>query len=175
MEALFFWIFSIGMLIGGLSVIINRNPVASALSLAVTMCFLAALFVMLNAFLLAAIQVLVYAGAVMVLFLFIIMLLDLKAEEKARLRWISLLLGLGLAVFFSYELSVVLRSVPGGGSAISSQSQAMGGLIDDTKELGRLLFGKYLLPFQVVGILLLVATVGVVLLSGKSGNKTGVK
>ncbi len=171
MEALLFWVFSIGMLLSGLSVIINRNPVASALSLALTMVFLAALFVMLNAFFLAAIQVLVYAGAVMVLFLFIIMMLDVKAEEHTRLRWLSLLLGLALAVFFSYELALVLRTIPFGAVTSASLPQTAGGLIDDTKELGRLLFTKYLLPFQVVGLLLLVATVGVVLLSRKDDNK----
>jgi NADH-quinone oxidoreductase subunit J len=175
MEALFFWVFAVGMLLSGLSVVINRNPVASALSLVVSMCFLAALFVTLGAFFLATVQVLVYAGAVMVLFLFIIMLLDVKSEEHVRLRWMSFLLGLALAVFFSYELSLVLRGVPQGGATLSSIPQAGGGLLDDTRELGRLLFTKYLLPFQVVGVLLLVATVGVVLLSRKDEGKPGVK
>lgn len=172
MEALFFWVFAIGMLLSGASVILNRNPVGSALSLVVTMCFLSALFALLNAYLLAAIQILVYAGAVMVLFLFIIMLLDLKAEERSRYRWFSLVLGLGLALFFSYEVSLVLRhGVPMGSVAQNAVPVAAG---SDVVTIGRLLFTKYLLPFEVVGVLLLVATVGVVLLS-KRDSKPEVK
>lgn len=171
MEALFFWVFAIGMLLAGASVILNRNPVASALSLVVTMCFMAALFALLNAFFLAAIQILVYAGAVMVLFLFIIMLLDVKAEEKTRMRWISLVLGLVLAIFFSYELSLVLRDgVPMGAVPLAKLPPPP----SDIATIGRLLFTKYLLPFEVVGVLLLVATIGVVLLS-KRDNKPEAK
>jgi NADH-quinone oxidoreductase subunit J len=79
-----FWIFGLLMLVFGAAVIINRNPVASALSLVVSFLGLAALFMSLDAYFIGIIQVLVYAGAVMVLFLFIIMLLDLRAETAAR-------------------------------------------------------------------------------------------
>ena len=82
MNALFFWFFSIAMIVCGLAVILNRNPVASAICFAFTIIFMSALFVMLNAFFLAAVQILVTAGAVMVLFLFIIMLLDISGAEK---------------------------------------------------------------------------------------------
>ena len=82
MSPFFFWTASALMLIFGAAVIINRNPVASALSLVVSFLGLAALFMSLDAFFIGIIQVLVYAGAVMVLFLFIIMLLDLRAEEE---------------------------------------------------------------------------------------------
>jgi NADH-quinone oxidoreductase subunit J len=74
MESLLFWFFTFGMLLGGVGVIANRNPIASALSLVISISFLAGLYLLLNAFFLAAIQIIVYAGAVMVLFLFIIML-----------------------------------------------------------------------------------------------------
>lgn len=171
MEALFFWIFAIGMLLSGASVVLNRNPVASALSLVVSMCFLSALFALLNAYLLAAIQILVYAGAVMVLFLFIIMLLDLKAEEQSRRRWLSLLLGLAVAAFFSYELAaVLLQGIPMGNVP---QSQLPAAPASDVVIIGRLLFTKYLLPFELVGVLLLVATVGVVLLSKRDTKPEG--
>ena len=84
MSPLLFWTFSLLMLVFGVAVVINRNPVASALSLVVSFLGLAALFMSLDAYFIGIIQVLVYAGAVMVLFLFIIMLLDLRAEEGRR-------------------------------------------------------------------------------------------
>ncbi len=83
MSPFLFWIFALLTVIFGAAVVINRNPVASALSLVVSFLGLAALFMSLNAYFIGIIQVLVYAGAVMVLFLFIIMLLDLRAEEAS--------------------------------------------------------------------------------------------
>src|SRR6201999_889709 len=79
-----FWIFALLMLVFGAAVVLNRNPVASALSLVVAFLGLAALFVSLNAYFIGVIQILVYAGAVMVLFLFIIMLLDIRAEVLTK-------------------------------------------------------------------------------------------
>src|SRR5439155_20707105 len=89
MSPLLFWIFTLLTLIFGAAVIINRNPVASALSLVVSFLGLAALFVSLDAYFVGFIQVLVYAGAVMVLFLFIIMLLNLQSEERHRINWLA--------------------------------------------------------------------------------------
>src|SRR5471030_3285853 len=113
MEALFFWVFSIGLLLSGLGVILNRNPVACALCLVLSIAFLAGLFVMLQAFFLATIQVLVYAGAVMVLFLFIIMLLDIKTEEHRPRNLIAALLGLALSIFLGWEFISVIQQIPG--------------------------------------------------------------
>src|SRR4029078_7147567 len=81
-----FLIFSALTLLCGVSVIVNRNPVTSAMSLVLCIISLAGLFVLLEAYFLAAVQVLVYAGAVMVLFLFVIMLLDLKEEERRNVK-----------------------------------------------------------------------------------------
>src|SRR5437899_3272100 len=89
MPAFLFWIFALLMLIFGAAVVVNRNPVASALSLVVSFLGLAALFMSLDAYFIGIIQVLVYAGAVMVLFLFIIMLLDLRAEERRQISWLT--------------------------------------------------------------------------------------
>ena len=166
MEAFFFWLFSLGLILGGLGVILNRNPVASALSLVVTIVFLAALFVMLNAFFLAAVQVLVYAGAVMVLFLFIIMLLDLKAEQKRPLRLVMFVLGLLVALLFCYQIALVLDSLKVGTTA--GASLPVGG--NDVPAIGTLLFTQYLLPFEITSVLLLVATVGVILISRKENS-----
>src|ERR671924_2414270 len=98
MSPFLFWIFALLTLIFGAAVVVNRNPVASALSLVVSFLGLSALFMSLNAFFVGIIQVLVYAGAVMVLFLFIVMLLDIRAEERFRINWLTAAGGFGVAV-----------------------------------------------------------------------------
>ena len=89
MPSFLFWTFALVMIGFGAAVIISRNPIASALSLVVSFLGLSVLFVSLNAFFIGVIQVLVYAGAVMVLFLFIIMLLDLRAEKIRKINWLT--------------------------------------------------------------------------------------
>ncbi len=108
MSPFFFWTASALMLVFGAAVIINRNPVASALSLVVSFLGLAALFMSLDAFFIGIIQVLVYAGAVMVLFLFIIMLLDLRAEERRRINFIAFAGGVAVAIAFFGQLYLVI-------------------------------------------------------------------
>src|SRR5688572_643497 len=108
---IFFFLFAAFTLLCGTLVILSRNPINSAMFLVLTIASLAGLFVLLNAFFLAAVQVLVYAGAVMVLFLFVIMLLDLKEEQRRAIKKFSLVLGaaavgavgllLGRAIWFS--------------------------------------------------------------------------
>src|SRR5579862_6581630 len=100
-----FYVFSALALFCGIMLLVSRNPVNSAMFLVLTIACLAGLFVLLEAFFLAAIQVLVYAGAVMVLFLFVIMLLDLKAEERRKFKILALVgavvaVGTLLAIFF---------------------------------------------------------------------------
>src|SRR2546430_13196737 len=110
MSAFLFWIFALLMLIFGAGVVINRNPVASALSLVVSFLALAALFMSLSAFFIGIIQVLVYAGAIMVLFLFIIMLLDLRAEELREINWIASAGGLAVALALIIQIFSVVGS-----------------------------------------------------------------
>ena len=162
MSPFLFWIFALLTVIFGAAVVINRNPVASALSLVVSFLGLAALFMSLNAYFIGIIQVLVYAGAVMVLFLFIIMLLDLRAEEGRRTNWLTSAAGLAVALILLGQIFAVV-----GRFAIAHKAfpQLPGSKIDDVRNIGAALFGNYNLPFQIVGILVLVATVGVVLLS----------
>jgi NADH-quinone oxidoreductase subunit J len=155
-----FYILSALALICGVMILVSRNPVNSAMFLVLTIASLAGLFVLLEAFFLAAIQILVYAGAVMVLFLFVIMLLDLKAEERRKIKIFGLgggviSVGAILAIFFK-----CLESTPL--TATRAPDFKAG-----TVELGKLLFSEYLLPFEIVSVLLLVAMVGVVLLSKK--------
>ena len=162
MSPFFFWLFSALMLLFGLAVIMNRNPIASALSLVVSFLGLAALFMTLDAFFIGIIQVLVYAGAVMVLFLFIIMLFDLRAEERRKTNFVAFAGGAAVAVIFFGQLYLVigqLRQARRPFPALPLHHP------DDVRSIGLLLFGNYNLPFQIVAVLLLVATIGVIVLS----------
>jgi NADH-quinone oxidoreductase subunit J len=162
MTAIFFWIFALLMLVFAGSVVINRSPVASALSLVISFLGLAALFVSLNAFFIGIVQVLVYAGAVMVLFLFIIMLLDLKAEQRRKFNLVAVAGGGAVALVFIGQLYLVLQRFPLGQQAFPALRD---GKIDDVREVGTTLFSTHNLPLQVVGVLILVATIGVVILT----------
>src|SRR3989475_9968591 len=108
MPSFLFWLFAIVMLVFGALVVINRNPIASALSLVVCFLGLSALFMSLDAFFIGIIQVLVYAGAVMVLFLFIIMLLDLQAEERRKMNWVAFAGGFLVAFSLLVQILAVI-------------------------------------------------------------------
>lgn len=174
MEALFFWIFAVGTLVFALSVILNRNPVASALSLVLSMLALAGLFVMLNAFFLGMIQILVYAGAVMVLFLFIIMLLDLRAEARRPRGVFAYIWGAALAAFTGFFFFLVIGRMPFpfDAAAVEADTQGLRGAggRGEIAEIAHRLFTDYVLAFEVVGVLLLVGTLGVVLLSKRADS-----
>ncbi|HUA38286.1 MAG TPA: NADH-quinone oxidoreductase subunit J [Candidatus Sulfopaludibacter sp.] len=158
-----FYVFAAFTLLFGALVIANpfsRNPVTSAMFLVLTIISMAGLFVLLHAFFLAAVQILVYAGAVIVLFLFVIMLLDLKEEVRRKIKIYGLLAGLIsvgaiIAIFFKS-----LRATP-------LNAQTSPSIEGGTAALGKLLFTNYVLPFEVVSVLLLVAMIGVILLSKK--------
>jgi NADH-quinone oxidoreductase subunit J len=162
MSPFLFWIFALLTLIFGAAVVINRNPVGSALSLVVSFLGLAALFMSLNAYFVGIIQVLVYAGAVMVLFLFIIMLLDLRAEEARRINWLASAGGLAVALILLGQILSVISHLKFAQKPFPPLASSK---IDDVRNIGAVLFRNYNLPFQIVGVLVLVATIGVVLLS----------
>jgi NADH-quinone oxidoreductase subunit J len=162
-QAYLFYLFAALAVICAIMVVANpfsRSPVTSAMFLVLTMGCLAGLFTLLHAFFLAAVQILVYAGAVMVLFLFVIMLLDLKEEQRRQVKLLSLVSGL---VSVGAILAIFVRSL----LASKSGTDAMPDVEGSTFALGKLLFSNYLLPFEIVSVLLLVAMVGVVLLSKK--------
>ena len=139
----------------------SRNPINSAMFLVLTIISMAGLFVLLHAFFLAAVQILVYAGAVMVLFLFVIMLLDLKEEERRKIKMTGFITGLiAVAAIVGLFIRSLLATNP-------SKDLPAPTTIGDTAALGTMLFKNYLLPFEIVSILLLVAMVGVILLSKK--------
>src|SRR5438477_385624 len=163
MQEILFYLFAGLTLLCGFLVVANpfsRDPVTSAMFLVLTIACLAGLFVLLHAFFLAAVQVLVYAGAVMVLFLFVIMLLDLRTEERRSLRLMAAMAGLiAIGAIVALFLRTLLHSTLPGGTGAA--------LDGNTVPLGNLLFSKYLLPFEIVSVLLLVAMLGVILLSKK--------
>lgn len=162
MSLLVFWIFALLMLGFGAAVIINRNPVASALSLVVSFLALAVLFMSLDAYFIGIIQVLVYAGAIMVLFLFIIMLLDLRPDKLRKINWIASAGGVAVAL----ALAVEIFSIVGRLSIAKQPFPPLGrSTSDDVHHIGLVLFGNYNGPFQIIGVVILVATIGVVMLS----------
>lgn len=164
MQDIAFYIFAFLTLAFGTLVVANpfaRNPVTSAMFLVLTIASMAGLFVLLHAFFLAAVQVLVYAGAVMVLFLFVIMLLDLKEEERRKIKIFGLAAGtISVGAVAVILLRLIWTGKPGAQLAAPT-------LAGETRPLGHVLFEQYTLPFEIMSLLLLVAMVGVILLSKK--------
>lgn len=171
-DAFLFWFLAIVTLVSGLSVILMSNPIYSALSLAMTMVGISALFVTLNAYFIAGVQLIVYAGAVMVLFTMVIMLFDLKKDLQAftrgkmtgALKIASVGLFAGLVVG-AIVLSANLLTEGGGKSAVLA-----GEGMESTKALGAMLFSRYVFGFEALGILLLVIAVGAVALARSKGG-----
>ncbi len=160
-ETVFFYIFTSLMVLAALLVVFSRQPVYSVLSLLVVMFCLASLFVMLGAYFVAALQILLYAGAVLVLFLFVIMLLNLEPEALARMRVFTLrTIGTAAALVLFCLLWKIVRA-SGDGPSFSSDTPA-GGTVES---IGRLLFTAYLLPFELVSFIILAAIVGAVTLA----------
>ena len=163
-----FWFFGVAAIVASFLCITRRSPVASALWLITTLFNVAALFVLLDAHFLAAVQVLVYAGAIMVLFLFVIMLLNLGERDPGEsARWspsrvVGFLAGLGLLA----ELLVLRSAVPP--EAIRLPAGAIGAEMADrgaVQALAMPLFQSYLVPFEITSLMLLAAIVGAVVLA----------
>jgi len=146
-------------------VITRRNPVHSVITMLLLFFHIAGLYVTLNAEFLAAVQVIVYAGAILVLFLFVILLLNLKEEAVAR-RYVGpwplglmAAVGLFLAIIVSLNSFVAGPKGPFTNDVIKAET--------NTKALGKVLFTEYLYPFEVVSIVLLVAIIGAIVLAKK--------
>ncbi len=176
MEGTLFNIFAGLTVLSALLVVANpfsRNPVTSALFLVTTMISISGLFVLLGAYFLAAVQILVYAGAVMVLFLFVIMLLDLREAARRKLNLVSLAMGIMAvgALFSVYKSSIESKGEASQQHEVAADTgQAEAKVVGSTRALGQALFSGdngFILPFEIVSILLLVAMVGVILLSRK--------
>jgi NADH-quinone oxidoreductase subunit J len=164
-EYILFWVFSVATVVGAGGVIFARNPVASAMSLVATFFFLAGIYVLLWAHTIAALQVLVYAGAIMVLFLFVIMLLSLTESGPVMTFSAWRIAGAGAVVTLLAALVLVFRRLPApealGWSADAARLADFGTI----KHLGAVMYTQWLFPFEAVSLLLLVAIVGAVVVA----------
>ncbi|HEX8493444.1 MAG TPA: NADH-quinone oxidoreductase subunit J [Pyrinomonadaceae bacterium] len=165
MLALLFFLFG-GLAIGcAISMVVQRNPLYSAISLIGVFISLASLYIMLAAPFIAAVQVIVYAGAIMVLVVFVIMLLNVEEEERRRMRLGFLIpTAIALAAVLIAEAAFVFYSVQSG-SQLQDPTTSDVGL---TASIGRGLFTTYLLPFEITSILLLMAIVGAMTLARRA-------
>lgn len=180
-DVFLFWFLALLIIGSGLAVLLFTNPIYSALSLAMTMVGVAAVFITLQAFFIAGVQLIVYAGAVMVLFVMVLMLFDIKAEIQA---------------FSSGKISGAIKLISVGllsglivGGIIMSQKSFVGEMTKDavhtaeiqklkkstspdasTKELGMVLFSKHIFGFEALGVLLTVIAVGTVALARSRGG-----
>ncbi len=160
-EKVLFFVFAVPLVATALGVLLSRSPVYAAMNLVAAFFMLAGIYVLLTAHLIAFMQVLVYAGAVMVLFLFVIMLLSLGDEHmvpgpsKRAMQWV----GVAGAVSLTAVIAVAISRV--GDTAMANVDGAFG----TVKAVGRILFTEYLLPFEATSLLLLVAIVGAVVVA----------
>ena len=157
MEAMVFWAAAAVMLVATLLTISSRSPVYSVIFMILSFAATAVLFVGLDAYLLAAIEVLVYAGAIMVLFLFVIMLIHLRAEEHEGLR----LDPLAIVVAGTF-LALLSRAVGDPGPAVGKLPND---LVGSPALVAETLFSRYAVPFEAVSLLLLAAILGTVVLA----------
>lgn len=174
-DAILFWFLAFVVLSSGLSVILFTNPVYSALSLAMTMVGVGAIFVTLGAYFIAGVQLIVYAGAVMVLFVMVLMLFDLKSELQAftagkisgTIKLVSIGILSGLIVG-----GIVMSQENFFKSQIKTQNAANSAVIseDNSKALGVALFSKHVFGFEALGVLLTVIAVGTVALARSKGG-----
>ena len=161
MDTILFIIFAVIAIVCGLSLVLQKHPISSALSLIGVMGSLAVLYWLLGAEFLAAAQLIVYAGAVMVLF--VIMLLNAGSEKPSRKSWFAQIAGLPLLLAFITVMAFLITVyLP------PTRAVQFGNFVEGTAQhIGRALFTEYLLPFEVTSVLILIAIVGAVVLARK--------
>jgi NADH-quinone oxidoreductase subunit J len=163
LDPILFLIFAGIAVVSAISLVVQTHPISSALSLVGVMGSLAVLYLLLGAEFMAAAQMIVYAGAIMVLFIFVIMLLNAGAERRAGKSSMVKWLGIPLFTIFVFLLSFIIQSrLPKTTSVTFGSFTTAGGL-----EIGRSLFTTYLLPFEVTSVLILIAILGAVVLARK--------
>ena len=163
--ALSFYLFAISALVGGLFTVISRNPVHSVLWLILAFISSAGLFVLLGAEFVAMLLIIVYVGAVAVLFLFVVMMLDVDfAELKAEMaKYMPLALLIGVILLMQFALAFGNWQMADGAEA--ARAAAIPQDMENTKALGMLLYDQYFLLFQLSGLILLVAMIGAIVLT----------
>ena len=164
-ELILFWVFAVSTVLGAGGVILTRNAIASAMSLVATFFFLAGIYVLLWAHTIAALQVLVYAGAIMVLFLFVIMLLSLTDSGPTMTFSAWRIAGAVAVVALFAALVMVFRKLPAQTSLAWASDAARLSDFGTIKHLGAIMYTQWLFPFEAVSLLLLVAIVGAVVVA----------
>ena len=150
-----------------LAVITRRNPVHSVLWMLVLFFHIAGLYLFLNAEFLAAVQIILYAGAILVLFLFVIMMFNLKEELTAERfigEWpIGVALGISILMLMFFSMSKITTGPPGQYTIEAIKAET------HTKAIGKVLYTEYLFPFEIASLILLIAIVGAIVLAKKRG------
>ena len=166
MEIAIFLFFAFVAITSAANILIQRHPIYSALSLIVTFIALAGIYIQMHAEFIAVMQIVVYTGAIMVLFIFVIMLLNVGAEERVPDKiHVVKYFGLPLVVLLVVEAGLmVARSFSNEGIAVESASINLSG---NTQLIGKVLYTQYALPFEVTSVLLLVAIVGAIVMAKK--------
>lgn len=162
MEQIIFFFVAFLAIISAAYFVFARNPLYSILSLIVTFFSIAAMYVLLNAQFLGIVQVIVYAGAIMVLFLYILMMLNLNKGDESKKQNITKFIGV-------FAAGILLIGILGAFKGLNATTFGIGAdsSIGLTKNLGRLLFNEYVLPFELASILILAGIVGAVLIGKK--------
>ena len=163
MNVILFLVFAIIAVVCAINVVVQRHPITSALSLIGVMGSLAVLYLLLGAEFIAMAQVIVYAGAIMVLFVFVIMLLNAGAEEKGGKSLVAQLLGLPLLILFLALTSYFVQRFMSNSTMVHFGAFKGG----TAQNIGFALFTQYLLPFELTSVLILVAILGAIVLGRK--------
>jgi NADH-quinone oxidoreductase subunit J len=163
MDTFLFILFAIISVACAFNLVMQTHPISSALSLIGVMGSLAVLYLLLGAEFIAMAQMVVYGGAVMVLFIFVIMLLNAGAERGTGKSWFAQIAGLPLLSAFIALLAFIIRMVLPGTRPVEFGSWVGG----SAKAVGMLIFTKYLLPFEIISVLILIALLGAVVLARK--------
>ena len=159
-QLIIFFVLAVIAVLGALSLILQRHPIHSALSLIVVMIALAGLYLLMGAEFVAAVQIIVYGGAIMVLFVFVIMLLNAGVEERTNLSKIAGIAGIPLAVvLLSFLAAAVARSHE------AAQAGLQSGMLASTKDISTMLFREFVYPFELTSFLILVAIIGALVLA----------
>jgi NADH-quinone oxidoreductase subunit J len=148
--------------LGAVSLILQSHPIHSALSLILVMVSLAGLYLLMGAEFIAAVQIIVYGGAVMVLFIFVIMLLNAGVEERTNFSKLATFGGVPLALALGL---IIAAGIARSSSQLPAQTAAAQGALTSTRELSKLLFSEFVYPFELTSFLILVAILGAIVLA----------
>lgn len=159
-ELAIFFVLAFIAVLGALSLILQRHPIHSALSLIVVMIALAGLYLLMGAEFVAAVQIIVYGGAIMVLFVFVIMLLNAGVEERTNFSKLAGIAGVPLTVALLGFLAAAIARSHG-----PAQTSLQSGTLASTKEISTMLFREFVYPFELTSFLILVAILGAIVLA----------